>query len=71
MNIKDLITVREVSEILGVCPITIRNWHANGSLIPVFVHKLTGIRFYDKEEISGLMVKRNSKRVKEPSQLSE
>ncbi|GIW62947.1 MAG: hypothetical protein KatS3mg090_0773 [Patescibacteria group bacterium] len=49
-NLPDLLTVREVAELLRVSPLTIKRWGKKGKLIPIRINS-RGDRRYRKEEI--------------------
>ena len=56
-ELEDLITIGEAAELLGVCIKTLRNWHANGRLMPAYVKKTTKVRYYKKKLIMNLIYK--------------
>lgn len=47
-------TIKEVSEILGVSPLTLRNWDKNGKL-EARRHPMNNYRVYKKEDIEKLI----------------
>lgn len=51
---KDLLTVKEVAKILGVTPLTVRNWDAKGKLM-AHRHPLNNYRVYKTADIENLM----------------
>jgi MerR family transcriptional regulator, copper efflux regulator len=51
---KKFLTVREVSRLLGVTPLTIRNWDAKGKLV-AHRHPMNNYRVYKIEDIELLM----------------
>lgn len=53
---KQYLTIKKASEILGVTPLTLRNWDKKGKLI-AHRHPVNNYRVYKKEEIDTLMRK--------------
>lgn len=51
---KDLLTVKEVAKLLGVTPLTVRNWDARGKLA-AHRHPLNNYRVYKVNDIENLM----------------
>ena len=49
-NLPDLLTVREVAEILRVSPLTIKRWGKRGKLTPIRINS-RGDRRYKKEAV--------------------
>lgn len=47
---KKFLTVKEVSKLLGVTPLTLRNWDKSGKL-KAFRHPLNNYRLYKPEDI--------------------
>lgn len=54
MNIKDYITIKEASEVLGVDKTTLRRWDKAGKLKP-YRHPLNKYRLYKKSELEALL----------------
>ena len=53
-NLPDLLTVREVAELLRVSPLTIKRWGKRGKLTPIRINS-RGDRRYRKEAILYLL----------------
>ncbi len=53
-NMPDLLTVREVSELLRVSPLTIKRWGKRGKLTPIRINS-RGDRRYKKEAVQWLL----------------
>jgi len=53
---KQYLTIKETSEILGVTPLTLRNWDKKGKLI-ARRHPVNNYRVYKREEIDSLLRK--------------
>lgn len=53
-NMPDLLTVREVAEILRVSPLTIKRWGKKGKLPPMRINS-RGDRRYKKEAVYALL----------------
>lgn len=53
-NLPDLLTVREVAEILRVSPLTIKRWGKKGKLPPIRINS-RGDRRYKKEAVLWLL----------------
>ena len=51
---KKFLTVREVAGLLGVTPLTVRNWDAKGKLV-AYRHPLNNYRLYKVEDVEVLM----------------
>ena len=51
---KKFLTVREVSSLLGVTPLTVRNWDTKGKLI-AYRNPMNNYRLYKVEDIEVLM----------------
>ena len=51
---KDLLTVKEVAKLLGVTPLTVRNWDARGKLA-AHRHPLNNYRVYKVSDIEELV----------------
>lgn len=49
-DLPDLLTVREVAEILRVSPLTIKRWGKRGKLVPIRINS-RGDRRYKKEAV--------------------
>ncbi|MDD3593844.1 MAG: helix-turn-helix domain-containing protein [Candidatus Gastranaerophilales bacterium] len=54
MNIKDYITIKEASEVLGVDKTTLRRWDKTGKLKP-YRHPLNKYRLYKRAELEALL----------------
>lgn len=54
MNIKEYMTIKEASELLGVDKMTLRRWDKLGKLKP-YRHPLNGYRLYKKTELEELL----------------
>ena len=68
---KDLLTVKEVAQLLGVTPLTVRNWDAKGKLA-AHRHPLNNYRVYKVADIENLMKELDSsKGVKKPAKQKE
>ncbi|OGM32077.1 hypothetical protein A2803_00735 [Candidatus Woesebacteria bacterium RIFCSPHIGHO2_01_FULL_44_21] len=53
-NLPDLLTVREVAELLRVSPLTIKRWGKKGKLPPIRINS-RGDRRYKKEAVLWLL----------------
>jgi len=53
-NLKDYLTIKQASEILGVNPMTLRRWDKAGKL-KSYRHPLNKYRLYKKEELENLL----------------
>lgn len=53
-NLPDLLTVREVADILRVSPLTIKRWGKRGKLPPIRINS-RGDRRYKKEAVLWLL----------------
>lgn len=53
-NLPDLLTVKEVADILRVSPLTIKRWGKRGKLVPIRINS-RGDRRYKKEAILWLL----------------
>ncbi len=62
---KDLLTVKEVSKLLGVTPLTVRNWDAKGKLL-AHRHPLNNYRVYKVTDIESLMKELDLSKGKKP-----
>ena len=51
---KKFLTVREVARLLGVTPLTIRNWDAKGRLI-AYRNPINNYRLYKVEDVEVLL----------------
>ncbi len=51
---RDLLTVKEVAKLLGVTPLTVRNWDARGKLV-AHRHPLNNYRVYKVADIENLV----------------
>jgi excisionase family DNA binding protein len=59
---KKYLTVKEVAEILGVTPLTVRNWDKSGKLKAIR-HPINNYRIYKLEDIENFLKKLNKKRI--------
>lgn len=48
------LTIKEAAELLGVTPLTLRNWDKNGKL-PTTRHPMSNYRIYKAEDLQKLM----------------
>jgi len=48
------ITIKEAAKMLGVTPLTLRNWDKNGKL-PTTRHPMSNYRIYRKEDLERLI----------------
>lgn len=63
---RDLLTVKEVAKLLGVTPLTVRNWDARGKLT-AHRHPLNNYRVYKVADIENIVKELDSsKGVKKP-----
>lgn len=53
---KQYLTIKETSQILGVTPLTLRNWDKKGKLV-AHRHPVNNYRVYKREEIDSLLRK--------------
>ena len=53
-DLPDLLTVREVAEVLRVSPLTIKRWGKRGKLVPIRINS-RGDRRYKKEQVLWLL----------------
>lgn len=51
---KNLITIKEAAEILGVSKLTLRNWDRDGKLV-AFRHPISNYRVYEKGDIQAII----------------
>ena len=51
---KKFLTVREVARLLGVTPLTVRNWDQRGKL-SAYRHPMNNYRLYKTEDVEELM----------------
>lgn len=51
---KKFLTVKEVARLLGVTPLTVRNWDARGKLT-AYRHPMNNYRLYKVEDVEELM----------------
>lgn len=51
---KKFLTVKEVSKIIGVTPLTVRNWDKKGQLI-AYRNPMNNYRLYKTEDVEGLL----------------
>ena len=57
---KRFLTIKQVSNLLGVTPLTVRNWDNSGKL-KAYRHPINNYRIYKPEEIELLLRKLESK----------
>ncbi|MCC6934350.1 MAG: MerR family DNA-binding transcriptional regulator [Candidatus Yanofskybacteria bacterium] len=60
---KKYLMVQEVARLLGVTPLTIRNWDAKGKL-PAYRHPLNNYRMYKVEDVETIIRKMEISREK-------
>ena len=65
-NKKKFITVKEASSMLGVTPLTLRNWDKNGKL-NAGRHPFNNYRVYQKEDIDKLLTEISTNRESRPT----
>lgn len=53
-NLKDYLTIKEASDLLGVDPMTLRRWDKAEKLKP-HRHPLNNYRLYKKEDLENLL----------------
>lgn len=53
-NTSKLVSIKEASEMLGVTPLTLRNWDKNGKLTALR-HPMNNYRVYKREDIETLI----------------
>ncbi|MEK7124975.1 MAG: MerR family DNA-binding transcriptional regulator [Patescibacteria group bacterium] len=51
---KKFLTVKEVSRLLGVTPLTVRNWDQRGKLL-AYRHPVNNYRLYKTEDVEALL----------------
>ena len=51
---KKYLTIKEAAKLLGVTPLTLRNWEKKGKLIP-YRHPINNYRLYTPEQIRLLL----------------
>ncbi|MFA6432618.1 MAG: MerR family DNA-binding transcriptional regulator [Candidatus Paceibacterota bacterium] len=49
-----LISIKEAAKMLGITPLTLRNWDKNGKL-PALRHPMNNYRVYKREDIDRLL----------------
>ena len=59
-NLKSFLTVGEAANLLGVNPITLRRWDAQGKL-KALRHPISGFRLYKREDLIGVLAPLNGK----------
>jgi excisionase family DNA binding protein len=59
---KKYLTVKEVAEIFGVTPLTVRNWDKSGKL-KALRHPINNYRIYKIEDIENFLKKLNRKKI--------
>lgn len=52
-ELKDLLTIGQAAELIGVHPDTLRNWDRSGKL-QAYRHPINGYRLYSKKELRQL-----------------
>lgn len=57
-NLRSFLTVGEAAELLGVNPMTLRRWDAQGKL-KAFRHPISGFRLYKKEHLVQILATLN------------
>lgn len=60
---KKYLTVNEVAKILGITPLTVRNWDKRGRLL-AYRHPVNNYRFYKIEDIEAILTKMERSRTK-------
>lgn len=60
-NLKSYLTVGKAAELLGVNPMTLRRWDAQGKL-KALRHPISGFRLYTEEELLQLLAKLSKQR---------
>ena len=63
---KKLLTVKEAAKILGVTPLTLRNWDKSGKLY-AGRHPFNNYRVYQREDIEKLLVEIATNKEKRPT----
>ena len=63
---KKFLTVKEAAMILGVSPLTLRNWDKNGKL-EAGRHPMNNYRVYQKEDIDKLLTEIATNKEKRPT----
>ena len=58
---KKFLTVNEVARLIGVTPLTVRNWDKKGALV-AYRNPVNNYRMYKIEDVEGLL-----KRIEEPA----
>ena len=51
---KKFLTVKEVSQLMGVTPLTVRNWDQRGKLV-AYRHPVNNYRLYKVEDVEGML----------------
>jgi excisionase family DNA binding protein len=59
---KKYLTVKEVAEIFGVTPLTVRNWDKSGKL-KALRHPINNYRIYKIEDVENFLKKLNRKKI--------
>ncbi|MEK7507403.1 MAG: MerR family DNA-binding transcriptional regulator [Patescibacteria group bacterium] len=62
---KKYLTVNEVAKIVGVTPLTVRNWDKKGQLV-AYRHPVNNYRLYKTEDVESLM-----NQIEKPLELTE
>ena len=65
LNVK-LVTVQQAAKILGVTPLTLRNWDNNGKF-PASRHPINNYRVYKVSDIEKLLIDIEASKGKRPS----
>jgi DNA (cytosine-5)-methyltransferase 1 len=55
-NLKDYLSIKEASQIIGVSRATLRRWDNQGRLKAI-KHPITGFRLYDKKDLDRFLSK--------------
>lgn len=62
---KKFLTVKEVARLLGVTPLTVRNWDEKGKLT-AYRNPMNNYRLYKVEDVEGLMKEIDSSKGSKP-----
>lgn len=57
---KKFLTVREVAQLLGITPLTVRNWDKKGALV-AYRNPVNNYRLYKIEDVESLIKKMESR----------
>jgi excisionase family DNA binding protein len=69
-DLKKFITVKEAARMLGVTPLTLRNWDKKGKL-EAGRHPFNNYRVYQREDIDKLLVEIATNKEKRPTRPSK